>query len=152
MPNFETSRIVKHTARQMYDLVADVEHYPDFLPYCEKLVVRSRRPMDETRELVIADMTVGYKFVRETFTSRISLDPGQCRIDVSALEGPFRTLGNCWRFMDQATVNTSEVRFEISWEFKNRILGNLVGSLFDRAFRKYAEAFEARADVIYGRA
>lgn len=144
---------------EMFDLVADVERYPDFLPYCEGLVVRARR-LQDAKEIVIADMTVGYKVVRETFTSRILVDPSALRIDVAATEGPFRSLTNTWRFVDQQPLaephatnpgpQGSTVGFEIDWEFKSRLLGNLVGSLFDRAFRKYAEAFEARARDIYG--
>lgn len=170
MPRFNTSRSVPHSAAEMFDLVADVERYPDFLPYCEGLVVRARR-LQEAKEVVIADMTVGYKVVRETFTSRILVDRSALSIDVAATEGPFRTLTNSWRFVDNTSVaprapvsgslsqgltgalstgQGSTVGFEISWEFKSRFLGNLVGSLFDRAFRKYADAFEARARDVYG--
>lgn len=154
MPSFQTSRFVAHNAIEMFDLVADVERYPDFLPYCEGLVVRARRTQEDGKEVVIADMTVGYKFVRETFTSRILMNRDLRQIDVAATEGPFRSLTNTWRFIDQ-DVNSarqagSEVNFEIAWEFKSKLLGNLVGSLFDRAFRKYADAFEARAKDVYG--
>ena len=149
MPNFRTKRIVNHRADQMFKLVADVEMYPKFLPYCEALVVRNRRSRPDGREVIIADMTVGYKFVRETFTSQVTLDPNSRRIETSAIDGPFRSLSNRWWFEDFDDSGRSAVHFSIAWEFKSRMLGNLVGSLFDRAFKKYAEAFELRADSIH---
>ncbi|MGW9231054.1 type II toxin-antitoxin system RatA family toxin [Pseudorhizobium sp. NPDC055634] len=147
MPKFETHRPVKHSPKQMYDLVADVEKYPEFLPLCEALTVRSRKERDG-KTLLIADMTVGYKAIRETFTTQVLLNPAEQAIDVKYIEGPFRYLDNRWRF--EATADGCKVHFFIDYEFKNRLLGALMGSMFDRAFRMFAEAFETRADRVYG--
>ncbi|QLF70405.1 type II toxin-antitoxin system RatA family toxin [Peteryoungia desertarenae] len=147
MPQFETRRIVKHSPARMYELVADVERYPEFLPLCEGLNVRSRRERDG-KELLLADMTVGYKAIRETFTTQVLLNRADLAIDVKYIEGPFRYLDNRWRFVDTVDGNCA-VEFFIDYEFKNRILGALMGSMFDRAFRMFAEAFEARADKVY---
>ncbi|CAD7046245.1 ubiquinone-binding protein [Pseudorhizobium endolithicum] len=149
MPKFETHRPVKHSPQQMYDLVADVERYPEFLPLCEALAIRSRKERDG-KALLIADMTVGYKAIRETFTTQVLLNPGELAIDVKYIEGPFRYLDNRWRF--QPAANGSVVHFFIDYEFKSMILGALMGSMFDRAFRMFAEAFETRADKIYAAA
>ncbi len=147
MPQFETRRLVTHSPDRMYDLVADVERYPDFLPLCEALVIRSRRERDG-KELLVADMTIGYKAIRETFTTQVLLNPAEHIIDVKYIEGPFKYLDNRWRF-ENAGEDGCAVNFFIDYEFKNRILGALMGSMFDRAFRMFAEAFEARADKIY---
>ncbi|GAA4114331.1 type II toxin-antitoxin system RatA family toxin [Aminobacter aganoensis] len=148
MPKFETTRRVSHSPEEMYALVADVEKYPEFLPLCEALNVRSRRERDG-REILVADMTVGYKAIRETFTTQVLLTPEANTIDVKYLDGPFRYLTNEWKFV-AAAGGGSDVEFFIDYEFKSRILGALMGTMFDRAFRMFAEAFEKRADVIYG--
>ena len=147
MPQFETHRLVKHSPDRMYDLVADVEKYPQFLPLCEALTIRSRKERDG-KVLLVADMTVGYKAIRETFTTQVLLNPAERAIDVKYIEGPFRYLDNRWRFEETADGGCS-VHFFIDYEFKNRILGALMGSMFDRAFRMFSEAFETRADKIY---
>jgi coenzyme Q-binding protein COQ10 len=147
MPQFETRRLVKHSPERMYALVADVERYPEFLPLCEALAIRSRRERDG-KELLLADMTVGYKAIRETFTTQVLLTPAERTIDVKYIEGPFKYLDNRWRF-EETTDGGCAVNFYIDYEFKNRILGALMGSMFDRAFRMFSEAFEARADKIY---
>ena len=147
MPSFETRRPVPHSAEQMFDLVADVDRYPEFLPLCEALGVRSRKERDG-KELLIADMTVGYKAIRETFTTQVLLNRVELAIDVKYVDGPFRYLDNRWRF-EPAPGGGSVVVFFIDSEFKSRLLGALMGSMFDRAFRMFAEAFEARADKIY---
>jgi coenzyme Q-binding protein COQ10 len=149
MPSFRTTRRVKHTPEQMYDLVADVEKYPLFLPLCEALKVRSRAPGEGARETLIADMAVGYKAIRETFTSKVTLDRAALKIAVAYLDGPFRALDNLWSFRPDG--EGCLVEFFITYEFKSRMLGMLMGAMFDRAFRKFAEAFERRADVVYGR-
>ena len=146
MPSFETRRPVPHSAEQMFDLVADVDRYPEFLPLCEALGVRSRKERDG-KELLIADMTVGYKAIRETFTTQVLLNRVELAIDVKYVDGPFRYLDNRWRF-EPAPGGGSVVVFFIDYEFKSRLLGALMGSMFDRAFRMFAEAFEARADKI----
>ncbi len=148
MPQFETSRSVPHSAERMFALVADVERYPEFLPLCEALTVRSRKER-EGRTLLVADMTVGYRAIRETFTSQVHLKPDENTIDVSYIDGPFKFLSNQWRFEPVATGG-SIVKFFIDYEFKSRVLGALMGAMFDRAFRMFAEAFEKRADAIYG--
>ena len=147
MPKFETKRVVPHSPEQMFDLVADVERYPQFLPLCEALAVRSRKERDG-KELLVADMTVGYKAIRETFTTQVLLNAAAREIDVKYIDGPFRYLDNRWRFEPTAEGGCTVVFF-IDYEFKNRILGALMGSMFDRAFRMFAEAFEKRADAIY---
>ena len=132
----------------MFALVADVENYPEFLPLCEALTVRSRKER-EGRTVLVADMTVGYKAIRETFTSQVHLKPDETAIDVKYLDGPFRYLSNIWRF--DAAVGGTDIHFFIDYEFKSRILGAVMGAMFDRAFRMFAHAFEKRADAIYGR-
>lgn len=132
----------------MFDLVADVERYPEFLPLCEALSVRSRKERDG-KALLIADMTVGYKKIRETFTSQVLLKPDELAIDVKYLDGPFKYLDNKWTFEPRANGGC-EVKFFIDYEFKSMILGALMGAMFDRAFRMFAEAFEKRAVTIYG--
>lgn len=148
MPKFETRRIVKHSPEQMFALVADVETYPQFLPLCEALSVRSRKERDG-KELLVADMTVGYKAIRETFATQVLLSPEERAIDVKYIDGPFKYLDNRWRF-EPAGEGGCSVHFFIDYEFKSRILGAVMGSMFERAFRMFAEAFEARADKIYG--
>jgi coenzyme Q-binding protein COQ10 len=150
MPSFRTTRLVRHSPREMFDLVADVEKYPQFLPLCEGLRVRSRSPGEGGEETLIADMTVGYKAIRETFTSKVTLRPAKLEIAVAYLDGPFRHLDNLWSFKPDG--DGCRVEFFIDYEFKSRMLGMLMGSMFDRAFRKFAEAFERRADLVHGRA
>ncbi|MBX9457807.1 MAG: type II toxin-antitoxin system RatA family toxin [Rhizobium sp.] len=148
MPQFQTRRPANHSADAMYALVADVEKYPEFLPLCEALTVRSRKER-EGRVLLVADMSVGYKAIRETFTTQVFLKPDEKVIEVKYIDGPFKYLNNVWRFEDTGP-DRSDVDFFIDYEFKSRILGALMGSMFDRAFRMFTEAFEKRADQIYG--
>jgi len=147
MPKFETHRPVPHTPEQMFDLVADVERYPEFLPLCNGLVVRSRKDRDG-KTLLVADMTVGYKAIRETFTTQVLLNKAEHAIDVQYIDGPFKYLDNRWRFQPNADGGCT-IDFFIDYEFKSRILGALMGSMFDRAFRMFTEAFETRAGKIY---
>ncbi len=147
MPSFETKRIVAFSAAQMYALVADVERYPEFLPMCTGLAVQSRTPTPDG-EVLTARMSVGYKTISESFMTRVVLRPASAAIQAHYLEGPFKRLENRWTFVDQP--GGSSVNFYISYEFKSPMLGLLVGSVFDQAFRKFAEAFEARARVVYG--
>jgi coenzyme Q-binding protein COQ10 len=147
MPQFETRRPVPQSPDQMFALVADVEKYPEFLPLCEGLVVRSRKERDG-KALLVADMTVGYKAIRETFTTQVLLNQAERGIDVKYLDGPFKYLDNRWRF-NELPSGGCEVHFFIDYEFKSRILGAVMGSMFDRAFRMFSEAFEERARKIY---
>lgn len=148
MPKFEAIRRVAHTPEQMFALVADVETYPQFLPLCEALTVRSRKERDG-RTILVADMSIGYKAIRETFTTQVLLKPGENTIDVKYIDGPFKYLSNVWRF-EPVGEGASEVHFFIDYEFKSRILGIVMGTMFDRAFRMFTDAFEKRADAIYG--
>jgi coenzyme Q-binding protein COQ10 len=149
MPQFSTKRHVQHSASDMFDLVADVERYPQFVPLCRALRVRKRSIDVEGREIVVADMTVAYKLIYETFTSRVTLDRHKLEILVEYLEGPFRKMNNRWRF-HAAGEHACEVEFFISYEFRSRTLGLLMGAMFDAAFRRFSAAFERRADQIYG--
>jgi coenzyme Q-binding protein COQ10 len=149
MPQFSTTRQVRHSAADMFDLVADVERYPQFVPMCQSLAVRRRTSDDEGREVVVADMTVAYKFVRETFTSRVTLDRAKLEILVEYLEGPFQRMNNRWSFRPTGD-GSCEVEFFIVYEFRSRALGLLMGGIFDAAFRRFATAFERRADQVYG--
>lgn len=148
MHSYRTTRRVKHSAARMFDLVADVERYPEFVPMCESLSVRKRSGEAEGVEIIIADMTVSYKIIRETFTSRVTLDRPRLAILVEYLDGPFSHLENRWRFRPEGE-KSSEVDFFIAYEFKSKMLGMVMGALFDSAFRRFAEAFERRADRIY---
>jgi coenzyme Q-binding protein COQ10 len=151
MPAFHDHRRVRHSAVQMFDLVADVERYPEFVPLCKTLRVRSRRAELDGRETLVADMSVGYKLIHETFTSRVSLDKPNLKLRVEYIDGPFSRLENVWTFKDEPGGEVSRVGFFIDYEFKSRTLGMLMGSMFDAAFRKFAGAFEQRADAVYGR-
>ncbi len=144
---FRTSRIVAHTPQNMFNLVADVERYPAFVPLCERLVIRDRTRTGD-QEKIVADMSVGYKVYHETFTSAVDLDHATLAIRAQYIDGPFRNLDNRWQFKPHA--RGCEVVFYISYEFRSRSLQMLVGGLFDRAFRKFSSAFEARANTVYG--
>lgn len=147
MPSFSSQRHVRFSAAQMYALVADIEKYPEFLPLCTGLTVLSRRPLGQGEELT-ARMSVGYKAVAENFTTRVVTNPADRRIDVTYLDGPFKRLDNHWRFSDDASG--SMVDFFIDYEFRSKLLGALMGSMFDQAFRRFTQAFEERAAKIYG--
>lgn len=149
MPKFSSSHKVNHSAADMFDLVADVDRYPDFVPLCQGLQVRGRKQISEGREVLVADMTVAYKVFRETFTSRVELIRPDMTILVDYLDGPFQHLENKWTFSERSD-QSCDVGFFISYEFKSRALGSLMGTMFDRAFRKFSGAFEARADEVYG--
>jgi coenzyme Q-binding protein COQ10 len=149
MPQFSTKRQVRHSATEMFDLVADVERYPQFVPLCQSLTVRRRTKDAEGRDIIVADMTVAYKMIRETFTSRVTLDPTKREILVEYLEGPFRTMNNRWSFRP-AGEQACDVEFFIAYEFRSRTLGLLMGGIFDAAFRRFSVAFERRADQVYG--
>ena len=149
MPQFSTKRRVRHAATDMFDLVADVEKYPQFVPLCSDLVVKSRSQEDGITVLV-ADMKVAYKVISETFTSRVTTDRPALKILVEYLNGPFKRMQNRWTF-HAAQDGTCDVEFFIEYEFKSRAFALLMGAMFDAAFRRFAVAFEQRADDIYGR-
>jgi coenzyme Q-binding protein COQ10 len=150
MPHFSNKRVVRHAAAEMFDLVANVERYPEFVPLCRDLKVRQRNAQPDGTSVVIADMTVAYKFVRETFRSRITLDKPKLQILVEYLEGPFSRMQNRWSFRPTGE-GSCEVEFYIDYEFRSRTLGLLMGAMFEAAFRRFAAAFERRADEVYGR-
>lgn len=134
----------------MYKLIADVELYPQFLPLCEALVVKSRDERNG-KDILIADMTVAYKIVSETYSSRVVLDHEKRRVFVEAITGPFHHLDNRWTIRE-VSDDSCDVDFYIDYEFKSRPLQMLMGSMFDYAFHKFSDAFVARADEVYGRA
>ena len=150
MPSFKTTRRVRHSAQDMFDLVADVERYPEFVPLCQSLRVRRRTSGPQGVEILICDMAVGYHAIRERFTSRVTLDRANFKVLVEYVEGPFSHLENTWNFIDEPNQQDSRIEFFIAYDFRSRILAALMGSMFDAAFRKFAQAFEARADVVYG--
>jgi coenzyme Q-binding protein COQ10 len=149
MPSFRTTRQIHHTPQEMFDLVADVEKYPEFLPLCEGVRVRRRAESGEGVETLVAEMRVGYKKIHEAFTSRVTLDRTRLRILVEYVDGPFSYLENRWAF--KPLGGGCEVDFYIAYEFRSFALGLLMGAVFDKAFRTFVQAFEERADEIYGR-
>ena len=148
MPSFKTSHPIGHSAEAMFDLVADVERYPEFVPLCTGLTVLSRREKGK-KQALSATMSVGYKRISEQFTTQVILNRPALAIDVQYVDGPFRYLKNEWRF-EPTGPRSCNVHFFIDYEFRSRSLGLLMGSMFDRAFRMFVAAFEERADAIYG--
>ena len=149
MPQFSSKRRVRHSASQMFDLVADCERYPEFVPLCKSLKIRQRTAKPDGTEVLLADMTVSFKLIREAFTTRVTLDRAAGKIMVEYLQGPFSQLENRWTFVPKAE-DSCEVGFFIAYEFKSRMLGMLMGTMFDTAFQRFAAAFEKRADQVYG--
>ena len=149
MPTFETVRRVPFSPEQMYALVADVEQYPEFLPLCEALQVHSRSVVDG-KPVIVATMEIGYKAIRERFSTKVTLTPADPSVSVSYLVGPFHHLDNRWRFLPVDGGRGCDVVFWIDYQFKSPMLGLLMGAIFDKAFRKFAEAFELRARHVYG--
>ena len=138
------NRVLPFTQQQIFELVADVEKYPEFLPWC--LACRKTKILDDGCE---ADLAIGFKMVREQFSSRIILScPNQ--IEVSKLGGPFRTLSNLWQFKSTDNGNSTEINFSLEFEFHSRILQKMIGVLFEQAVHKMVAAFEARAHSLYG--
>ena len=133
----------------MFDLVAAVEQYPEFVPLCESLRVRSRSTDASGRPVVVAEMSVGYGPIRETFVSSVLVDRQAMTITASLIEGPFSRLLNRWQFNPHA--RGAEVEFLIDYEFRSFALQMLMGAMFDKAFGKYVAAFEARADKVYAK-
>ena len=149
MPVFQAKRRVHHSAQNMFDLVADMERYPAFVPLCERHVIRSRRRCGEA-EILITEMTVAYALFRETFRTRVTLDRPSGRILVHAIEGPLRQLETRWTFQPRRD-SSCDVGFYLSYELASRTLALLMGAVFDAAFARFVEAFEGRADIVYGR-
>jgi coenzyme Q-binding protein COQ10 len=145
---FSDRRTLRFAPEQIFALVADVERYPEFLPWCTRLKIRERRE-EGASTILVADMTISFALVQERFTSKVVLTPQERRIEVDYLDGPFRYLHNLWRF--EPTPGGCVVHFDIDFEFKNRALGLLIGTVFHKAVQRLVHAFEARAEALYGR-
>ena len=143
MPTHAEKRVLPHTPDQMFDLVADVDRYPEFLPWCIGSRVRRRRG-----NTIVADLVIGFKMIRERFTSEVKLAPEDKRIDVRYLEGPFKYLNNTWVFYEHE--KGCMVDFYVDFEFRTRFLQRMMEPLFNEAVRRMVKAFEARADQLYG--
>ena len=139
------TRSVPYSADLMYRVVADIEQYPKFLPWVVALRVLSRAREAE-RDVLLAEMAVGYGALREKYTSRVVLDPVARAIDVAQTTGPFRQLENHWRFAPEGTG--CRVDFSIVYEFKNRLLSVVAGAAFGRVYVAMADAFVARAKAL----
>jgi coenzyme Q-binding protein COQ10 len=148
MPQFTTKRRVRHAAADMFALVADVERYSEFVPFCRSMKVRKRGQDARGRETFVCEMTVAYKLIHETFTTRVTLDKEASQILVDYLSGPFHSLENRWSFRP-VTERSCDVEFFLAYEFRSRALALLMGAMFEMVFRRFADAFEARADQVY---
>ena len=143
MPRHTETRHICYSPEQMFDLVADVARYQEFLPWVAATRVRSDSP-----NLMVADLVVGFKAIKETFTSRVTKQrPGS--LDVDYIEGPLKYLHNSWRFEPDGKGGT-EIGFCVDFAFRNRIFESLAGQMFDRALRRMIGAFETRAHELYG--
>ena len=147
MPSHSETRTLPYSAQQMYDLVADVARYPEFLPWTAAARIRSRKPEGD-HEVMLADLVVSFKVFRERFGSRVTLWPVRQRIDTEYIEGPFRHLHSRWEFRD--VDGGSEVHFEVDFEFRNILLQKAAGLFFFDAMQRIVRAFEARAHQLYG--
>ena len=143
MPRHSETRLLPHSAAQMYALVADVRRYAEFLPWVIAMRVRSETPHE-----TVADMIVGFKGLRESFSSRVLKEPGS-RVTVDYLDGPMRHLHNEWRFT-ALPDGGSRVDFMVDFAFRNSLFERMAGQMFDRALRKMIAAFETRAEALYG--
>ncbi|MFN3645884.1 MAG: type II toxin-antitoxin system RatA family toxin [Gemmobacter sp.] len=150
MPRHHETRPLPYAARQMYDLVADVARYPEFLPWNAAARIRSRKPLGDGREVMEADLVISFKVFRERFGSRVVLDPGALRIETEYLDGPFRHMRSTWEFRDRPEGGC-EVEFLVDFEFRNAILQKVIGVVFHEAMLRIVRAFEARAAQLYGK-
>ena len=146
MPTHTEKRIMPYTAKQMYDLVADVETYPDFLPWCAASRIR-KVTKDCHNTIIEADLIIAFKVFRERFGSRVTLKAEKFSIDVEYLDGPFKYLNNHWIFRD--VDGGCEADFFVDFEFKSRVLQALIGVVFNEAMQRIVKAFEMRADDLY---
>ena len=150
MPTHAEKRVLPYAPDKLFDLVADVEKYPEFLPWCLGARIRKREP-----ELLIADLIIGFKMVRERFTSRVALDREKTRIDVTYTDGPFKYLNNHWIFLPETLPDGGEgclIDFYVDFEFRSALLQKLISVLFNEAVRRMVGAFETRAHALYGEA
>ena len=147
MPSHSETRRLPYTAQQMFDLVADVASYPEFLPWTAAARIRSREPQGAS-EIVIADLVVSFKVFRERFTSKVTLLPDDKRIDTDYLDGPVKHLRSTWVFRE--VEDGTEVKFDVDFEFKSKLLQGAASMFFYEAMQRIVRAFEARAEVLYG--
>lgn len=147
MPSHNESRTLPYSADQMFDLVADVGRYPEFLPWCTAARIRSCKPCPEGEEMH-ADLIIGFQLFRERFGSRVLLDRNARHIQTEYLDGPFRYLKSNWHFKPEE--QGCSVAFDVDFEFKNIILQKAAGLFFFEAMQKIVRAFETRADTLYG--
>ena len=148
MPTHNETKPVPYSAAQMYALVADVERYPQFLPWNAAARIRSRSPIPGG-EMMEADLVISFKVFRERFGSRVTLYPGEKRIDTEYLDGPFRHMKSNWSFRDLPTGG-SEITFFVDFEFRNALLQGIIGIVFNDAMQRVVRAFERRAKDLYG--
>ncbi len=146
MPTHAEKRPLPYTPEQMYDLVADIERYPEFLPWCLAARIKKR---ENDGLLLSADLVIGFKMIREQFTSRVALSPKD-KIDVTYTEGPFKYLNNHWHFEDDGRGGCL-IDFYVDFEFKSMMLRKLMGPLFSEAVRLMISSFEKRAVALYGK-
>ncbi|GHF59996.1 type II toxin-antitoxin system RatA family toxin [Seohaeicola zhoushanensis] len=149
MTRHAETRQLPYDARQMYDLVADVAKYPEFLPWCAAARIRSTREEGE-KQVMDADLVISFKVFRERFGSRVTLWPADLRIDTEYLDGPFKYLKSTWVFTPTDTGCT--VSFDVDFEFRNAILQKVIGVVFNEAMHRIVRAFETRAAQLYGTA
>jgi len=151
MPTHAEKRVLPYTPEDLFNLVRDIEKYPEFLPWCKELRIQ-KRELKGREEILSADMVVGFKLFRERFSSRViarpSLEGMPYRIDVMYLDGPFKFLKNHWVF--NGIKNGTEIDFFINFEFQNIIMEKVVGIVFTEAVKKMVTAFEDRARNVYG--
>ncbi|MDO9708473.1 type II toxin-antitoxin system RatA family toxin [Paracraurococcus lichenis] len=147
MPTHAEKRLLRYTPEQLFDMVADVRRYPEFLPWCVGARVISRKEHE-----LIADLTIGFKMFRETFRSQVLLERPD-HVHVKYLNGPFRYLNNHWRFhpRQHGSETWTEVDFFVDFEFRSRLLQAVIGTVFNEAVRLMVRAFERRAMQLYGR-
>lgn len=156
MPTHAEKRLLHHSPEQLFDLVADVSKYPEFLPWCVAARVKEHGQEDEN-DVVLADLVIGYKMFRETFTSKVTCqthDTGPWRIDVAYFDGPFKYLNNHWIFEEQDDGEGGGgcmIDFYVDFEFKSRIFQAAIGAVFNEAVKRMITAFEKRADALYGK-
>ena len=141
--------MVQHSPEQMFDLVADCDRYPEFLPFCVSMKTRPRGEDAAGNHIVLAEMEVGYMAIRQRFATRNIMDRKNLEITVGYVEGPFSRLRNIWKFTPEGAG--CKVEFYIDYEFSSRLFATMMGSMFDAIFHTFATAFEARADNIYGK-
>ena len=147
MPKHHETKVLPYTAQQMYDLVADVARYPEFLPWNSAARITARRPMPEG-EVMEADLVISFKVFRERFGSRVTLWPQARKIDTEYLDGPFKHMKSTWAFRD--VEGGCEVEFFVDFEFRNAILQGIIGVVFNDAMQRVVRAFERRAAELHG--